>query len=125
MTERGVILFSHGSRREASNRAFKKLVDRIDDEEHPMIRPAFLEFAEPDLKDAVKALKSHDVSKIVIVPVFLFPGNHVEKDLPNLVEELRKEHEKIDFTITDVLASHPKFRELIEERIKEGLDQTD
>ena len=121
MSKAGVILFSHGSRTEGSNRAFKKFVEDIEKKENiAEIRHAFLEFTGPGLKETAEELISRGVSKIVVVPVFLFPGKHVQDDLPKLVEELKGEHEKVEFVVTEVIASHPKFKGLIEERIKEG-----
>ncbi len=124
MSKTGVVLFSHGSKREQSNRAFKELVEDIELEGSLIeIRHAFLEFTEPDLKAAAEELISEGAAKIVIVPVFLFPGKHVQDDLQELVEELKEEHERVGFVITDLLASHPKFKEMIGERIMEGLEK--
>jgi len=123
MSKTGVILFSHGSRREGSNRAFEKFVEDIEKKENiAEIRHAFLEFTEPSLEETAEELISQGVSKIVVVPVFLFPGKHVQDDLPKLLEKLKEEHEKVEFVVTDLIASHPKFKGLIEERIIEGLD---
>ena len=123
MSKTGVVLFSHGSKREQSNRAFRELVEGIEIEGLAEIGHAFLEFTEPGLVDAAEEMISEGADKIVIVPVFLFPGKHVWDDLPGLVEELKEEHEEVEFVITDLLSSHPKFKGLIEERIAEGLEK--
>ncbi len=123
MSKKGVVLFSHGSKREQSNRAFRELVEEIEIEGVAEIGHAFLEFTEPGLVDAVEEMISEGADKMVIVPVFLFPGKHVRDDLPGLVEELEEENEEVEFVITDLLSSHPRFKGLIEERIMEGLEK--
>lgn len=121
MKKKGVILFTHGSKRKKSNQVFENLVEEIDLDDIRETRHAYLEFAEPDLQTAAEDMISNNINSIIVVPLFLFPGKHVKEDLPNIIEKLKKENDEVEFTVTDVLACNPKFKELIEEKIKQGV----
>jgi sirohydrochlorin cobaltochelatase len=60
---------------------------------------AFLEFMTPVLGDAVAAVLADGVVQVRIVPLFLAQGGHLKRDLPLLVDELRRLHPACRFEL--------------------------
>jgi sirohydrochlorin cobaltochelatase len=64
------------------------------------VEVAFLEFMEPDLAAAAKALVAEGVDAITVVPLFIAAGGHLKKELPVMLDELRQCYPGVDFTLT-------------------------
>ena len=47
--------------------------------------PAFMELAEPSLADAVAEAVAAGADEIVVQPCFLFDGNHIRRDIPEML----------------------------------------
>ncbi len=48
-----------------------------------MVEAAFLELGRPSLEEAADLLVARGVRQIVVIPYFLTPGTHLERDLPS------------------------------------------
>jgi sirohydrochlorin cobaltochelatase len=53
---------------------------------------AYLEIAPPTFGDAVASLVAAGAGEIVVVPLFLAPGGHVRRDLPQMVDAVRSRY---------------------------------
>jgi sirohydrochlorin cobaltochelatase len=82
---KGIVLFGHGSRTAEYVRPFERIQAAIKarDEGTP-VELGFLELTRPTLDEAIDRLAARGVTRIVVVPVFIGPGRHVLKDLPQL-----------------------------------------
>lgn len=84
-----LIFLAHGSRRQKSNDEVFDLADRIRpliSAKYDRVEPAFLEITAPSLSDVIAHLLEHQAKTITIYPYFLNSGNHVEQDIPAIVE---------------------------------------
>ncbi len=100
---KALIIVAHGSRKEESNNEVLSLVREFDqDTEHSFdfIVGAFLQFASPGLEKQIAFLAGQEVSKIVIFPFFIGAGNHILMDIPQIVDQARKENPGIEFVLT-------------------------
>ena len=86
-----LILFAHGARDPRWAAPFERLRE-IAQAELPDtdVSLAFLELMSPRLPEAVAALVQNGCLNVSVVPVFLGQGGHVLRDLPLLVDELRR-----------------------------------
>ncbi len=88
-----LILFGHGARdprwAEPFQRLQSLLQSRLPDVE---VSLAFLELMSPRLPEVVADLNERGCMRITVVPVFFGQGGHVLRDLPAMIEQLRKEH---------------------------------
>ena len=88
-----IVLFAHGSRDPGWTEPFERLAARV-----RAVRPdarvalAYLEITPPTLADATAALVADGAREIAVVPVFLAPGGHVRRDLPQMIDALRAHH---------------------------------
>lgn len=96
MARRALVLFAHGARAAGWAAPFERLRElaaaRVDDCE---VSLAFLELMTPSLPEQVAALAARGVASISIVPVFLGRGGHLQRDLPALVEGLRRQYPQL------------------------------
>jgi sirohydrochlorin ferrochelatase len=115
----GIIVFAHGSRVEAANQAVRSVAaDLARAGEHPIVEAAFLELGVPSLEDAADLLADRGVERIVIIPYFLTPGLHLERDLPALVSRISNKHKSIQIHVAASLDGHPGLVEILAARVR-------
>ncbi|HPT50997.1 MAG TPA: CbiX/SirB N-terminal domain-containing protein [Accumulibacter sp.] len=100
MPKTALILFAHGAR-DPEWAAPLKHVASIMREHAPALRVelAFFEFMQPRLQASVETLLPEGFQRILILPMFIARGGHLQRDVPLLVEELRARHPRIDFQL--------------------------
>ena len=106
-----LVVFAHGSRVEAANQAVRDVASRVQTRGGYVTEAAFLEIAEPDLARAVEALAGRGATRIVVLPYFLAPGRHAERDLPRLIETIQARlggiHSNVRIEAAANLDGHP------------------
>jgi len=116
----GVIILGHGSRAKEANLVFTKLVEMIEQKvEYDLVTRASMELAEPNLEASVADLVAKEVEKIVVVPLFLFPGIHMQEDIPCLMEEVSQQYPAVEFLLGDNIGADEKVAEIMVDRIAE------
>ena len=86
----GIVLLAHGSRDPEWSTPFERLARRVRDRRGAVgVAVAYLEIAPPTLGEAVASLVAAGAAEIVVVPLFLAPGGHVRRDLPQMVDAVR------------------------------------
>lgn len=98
---KAMIFVVHGSKKEKSNNEFLQLVENISkkDKKYDLKKAAFLEFANPDINSVALEFIKKGAKDIYFYPYFLNSGKHVVVDLPNIVEDLKKQYSDINFTL--------------------------
>lgn len=89
---KALIFLAHGSRREKSNQEVFAMADAIRSPlaaEFDRVDAAFLELVPPSLREAMERMLEQGVRSITIYPYFLNSGKHVDKDIPDIVDEFR------------------------------------
>ncbi len=100
MSQRGLLLFAHGARDAAWARPFESVAEAIRRQApHLAVRLAYLEHMVPNIDAACGSLAREGCARIDVMPLFLGSGGHVQRDLPNAVEGLRKRHATIEFRL--------------------------
>ena len=66
---------------------------------------SFLEFATPSLEESIFESIDKRVDEIVILPYFLASGNHVTRDIPEVVDAMRTLHPKVKIILKEHLGS--------------------
>ncbi len=116
----GYVVFAHGSSVETANEAVRKVARKAADRGGWQVyETAFLGGGEPDLRRAVDALAACGASRIIVIPYFLTPGTHLERDLPALVAQSRLAHPELKIDVTAPLDGHPGMVEAVLDRAKE------
>ena len=126
MPQTGVIILCHGSRGERGIVEVPEALRRVTEGVKPLLPPgvevigAALQFNHPTLEEAVESLAVRGVERIVIMPYFLFPGQHVTEHIPQLVEKLKRIYRERQFIIANPLGLEEHFIGLVAERIEEA-----
>jgi sirohydrochlorin cobaltochelatase len=86
----GIVLLAHGSREPGWAVPFERLARSVR-ERRPgaEVAIAYLEISPPTLGEAVASLVAAGAGEIVVAPLFLAPGGHVRRDLPQMIDALR------------------------------------
>jgi precorrin-8X/cobalt-precorrin-8 methylmutase len=116
-----IIIAGHGSpKKEANN--IEQVAGLLHGKIHPgcsgdCVRVAYLQFAEPDIMQAITDCVKDGAEKIIIHPYFLSSGMHVTTDIPGIIEEARGKYNDVEFVYTEPLGIHNKMAEVVLERI--------
>ncbi|GAB6116844.1 hypothetical protein JCM16816_04410 [Thermoanaerobacter brockii subsp. lactiethylicus] len=90
--EKALLVIAHGSRVEETRKVVYKVIDRIKSlKKYKDVKAGFMEFNEPNISTSIKEFVEEGIYDIIAVPMFLFEGNHVLHDIP---EVFGKEKEK-------------------------------
>ena len=109
-TQRALILFAHGARDPQWALPFQSLCAQLQTQlPGTPVQLAFLEFMTPALPEAVASLASQGARQVVIVPVFLAQGPYLKRDLPAMVEALRKAHPACTIDVTPAIGEQPEI----------------
>ncbi|HET7767098.1 MAG TPA: CbiX/SirB N-terminal domain-containing protein [Burkholderiales bacterium] len=103
-----VILFAHGAREPEWARPFEHVRDRLR-ADGLRVELAYLEIMKPPLEEAARILAAEGVKIATIVPLFLAQGKHLRRELPGMVETLRREHPGTEFRVTPAIGDDPEI----------------
>ncbi|MEG6615422.1 CbiX/SirB N-terminal domain-containing protein [Peptococcaceae bacterium 1198_IL3148] len=123
MIKEGVLILAHGSRREAGNEEVKNITKQIKAKDglNRLYQAAFMEFGQPNMVDGVAKLIDSGVQKVIVVPLFLFSGNHIWRDIPQALEQQRQQYPNVQFVLARHIAAANLFPDLVAELI-DGVD---
>lgn len=123
---RALLLIGHGSRSAAGVAECLDLVDVV-----ARLAPAvevgcgFIEFARPDLDEALDALVDRGAAEVVAVPLVLLGAGHLKDDGPAALSRARRRHPAARFRYARDLGLHPLVLGVAEDRARaavEGLE---
>ena len=117
----GYVVFAHGSSLESANEAVRQAARQAaQGGQWEKFAAAFLGGGEPDLLQAIAQLAADGVTRIVVIPYFLTPGLHLERDLPMLLEQARA-RVNVAIEVTPPLDGHPALIQALVDRSKQIL----
>ena len=108
MQNSALIIVAHGSRKSSSNEEVKALGEKVkflQDKRYALVMTAFLEFATPSLEESILSCIDKGASEVVILPYFLASGNHVSRDIPEVVQKIQASHPQVKITLKEHLGS--------------------
>ena len=110
--KKGIILFGHGSRSAEYVRPFERIQAAMCGREPQVpVELGFLELTRPGLLESIECLVGRGVDHIVIVPIFIGPGRHVLKDLPQLAGDAMDRHPGLDIVLAAPVGEVPEVIE--------------
>ncbi len=114
-----VVVVAHGSRAKGANSEFYKVIEYLKTTGRwDMVEASFLQFNEPSLTGAVEGVIGRGAQKVVVVPLLLFPGNHMLRDIPEEIEKQRLKHSDVEIILTRHLGMDNRIAEMVVERIE-------
>ncbi|MDR2187707.1 MAG: CbiX/SirB N-terminal domain-containing protein [Azonexus sp.] len=118
-----LILFAHGARDPEWAAPLRRVQAAIQAAQPGLpVELAFLELLPPDLPDCVAALARQGIGRITVVPMFIAQGSHLRRDLPVLLDDLRRRWPTIELTLTAAIGEHPEVVAVMARAAASGLD---
>jgi len=97
---KGIILFGHGSRTAEYVKPFERIRDAMAVQQAgAVVELGFLELTRPSLDESIEDLVKRGVTEISVVPIFIGPGRHVLKDLPQIAANAMDRHPALEITL--------------------------
>ena len=120
-----IIIAGHGSPKKDANN-IEQVAGLLHNMIHPAcnddcVRVAYLQFAEPDIAQAISSCVDDGATKIIVHPYFLSSGMHVTSDIPEINDEARKNYPDVEFVFTEPLGIHNKMAQVVLERINSAI----
>ncbi len=121
MERTGLVIVDHGSRRAESNVMHEEFVRSFAGEasDFVAVAPAHMELAAPSVADAIDTVVAAGAERVLVMPYFLFPGRHWERDIPALVADAAPRHPGVEFCVTAPVGLHPLMHRVVRERVDE------
>jgi sirohydrochlorin ferrochelatase len=111
-----LIILGHGSRNPAATEQFHELVAQLRTRRDEPVYPAFMELAAPRLADAVAEAVAAGADEIVVQPCFLFDGNHIRRDIPEMLAGFAAVHPAVAFRFGRPLGPDARVADILLER---------
>lgn len=113
---KALVITAHGSRKKTSNDEIFKLAKKVSGlrtHDFDSISAAFIQFTEPLLPDEIEKLAAGGTEKIIIFPYFTGSGNHVMKDIPDIIYDACERHPDVRISVTAHLGGLSGIEHLI------------
>jgi sirohydrochlorin ferrochelatase len=113
----GYIVFAHGSSVESANEAVRQTAQEMARRGHlERVVAAFLEGGEPDLDSAARTLAESGARRLIVIPYFLTLGLHLQRDLPQLIAQVKRAQPDVEIEVTAPLDGHPAMVDALLDR---------
>jgi sirohydrochlorin ferrochelatase len=116
-----VVFVAHGSRAEAANEAHRATAERLAADLDVPVVAAFLELAEPSIPDAIVAAADAGADRVLVLPLFLYPGRHLVRDIPALVGEAVGRRPDAAVEVLDAFGADPAIAELLAAQVRRAM----
>lgn len=110
---KAILMVSHGSRHEKTLNEVRDLARdlklKID---VPIFEYAFLELESPGIAAGLDLCVRQGARDILVLLNFLNAGQHVDYDIPEILEEARQRHSGVKIRMSRPVGQHPWIREV-------------
>ncbi|TYO97745.1 sirohydrochlorin chelatase [Desulfallas thermosapovorans] len=116
----GVIILSHGSRLPEAQATLQKITAMVESSanEDFLIEGAALQFNQPDLPTAIARIIDRGAERVVVVPLFLYLGLHMQRDIPEILAAQRNLYPNISISMSEHIGADPRLQEIIMDRVR-------
>ena len=116
-----LVVMAHGSRNAKANQEFGMLVDTLISMrqlDYKVIRPCFLELAEPLFIDLASELYEAGIRHIDFYPLFFNQGRHVQEDVPAQIAEVLERFEGMEVNLLPYFGANPALADVVASHIR-------
>ena len=108
-----VLFITHGSRspktKQEINRSVKLLKRRSKTE---ILEFAFLEIENPNIPEGIATCVKKGATVVTVLLNFLNSGRHVDRDIPQIIKDAKKQYPRVLFRVTRPVGQHKKIPDL-------------
>ncbi len=119
----GGIELAHGSKVKSGNDGLFSIVEMLRKMgKWDIVGAGFLQLAKRGLTEVVGDLTGRGAERIVIMPLLLFSGNHVLKDIPEEIDHERKKFPEVEFCYAKNIGADERIALIAADRIEEAVN---
>ncbi len=119
----GVIVLAHGSKVRTGNEGLFRIVEMLRAMgKWDMVEAGFLQLAKPGLTEVVEDLTGRGAERVVVMPLLLFSGNHVLKDIPEEIDNEREKYPEVEFCYAKNIGADERIALIASDRIEEAVN---
>ncbi len=111
-----VVVLGHGSRAPEAQLLLEWVAGRLATRLDTPVMAASLQFNEPTLEDCCRELAAAGATRVIVTPYFLFMGNHLQKDIPGVLEQLRGDLPETEIILAESLGADELLVEVLAKR---------
>lgn len=118
----GIIILSHGSRLPEAQATLQRITAMVSAgvEERFIVEGAALQFNQPDLPAAIARVVEKGARQVVVVPLFLYLGLHMQRDIPEILAEERNRYPGVQISMAEHIGADPRLLDIIMDRVREA-----
>jgi sirohydrochlorin ferrochelatase len=121
-----VVLLGHGSRAPEAQQHFLDLAEAVREPSgSTLVEAAFLELCGPSFPETLSACVARGAERVVVVPVFLHPGRHLQRDVPRLVADAQAAYPHLEVLLAPHLGAHPEMTPLVADLVRRAVSGAD
>ena len=120
MKKHSVIVLGHGSKSDEAIEDFNYVVQTMREKTgNDNVFAAHMEMASPSLEEVVSEISTQEPAKVIILPYFLYNGNHIKKDIPSKIEILKEQYPNIEFVFGTPIGKEPLMAEIMLKKVNQ------
>ena len=86
MSKTGFLLVGHGSQKPYNKELIETTAKQVaSQEDRFLVKSGFMSINEPTVQEVLEEFKAADITKLVVVPLFLAKGVHILVDIPEIL----------------------------------------
>ena len=118
--ETAVILLSHGSRLPEAKTTLEAYQNMVKNTGlFGIVEAASLQFNQPDLSASLAKVVDLGANRIIVMPLFLYQGMHMQRDIPELLAEEQHKYPGVEIVLAGNIGADQRMGQIILDRIKE------
>jgi sirohydrochlorin ferrochelatase len=119
--QHALLIIGHGSRSKEAVDIFEKIVEYIKEKSlFDGVFGAQMQISSPGIEETIENIYINGFRKVIVVPYFLYEGNHIKFDIPEIISIQKKKYPDITFKIGKPLGYEPVIADILIKRAKEA-----
>lgn len=115
-----IVLLSHGSRLPEAQATLQKIKTMVSSNitEDFIVEGAALQFNQPDLPASIAKVVEQGATKIIVVPLFLYLGLHMQRDIPEILAKEKMLYPGVSINMSEHIGTDPLLLDIIMNRVR-------
>jgi sirohydrochlorin ferrochelatase len=116
-----LLIVGHGSKSKEAVDIFNNTVNNVRKKSSfTRVEGAHMELCPPSIEEQVKKLISENFNRIILIPYFLYMGNHIKHDIPEIISSLMKQYPSVTFVFGKPIGDEPLIADILINRALEA-----
>lgn len=115
-----VIVLGHGSKAPQALETLRRYGEMVRTASGcEIVEVASLQFNSPDLPTALNTVIKSGAIKVIITPLFLYNGIHMQEDIPAVIAQEKAKNPGVEIILANNLGADNRIVDIVLDRIKE------